>query len=169
MGRDGKAVALAPLLRRFNSRAPHGARPQSHLRGVDGVAFQFTRPAWGATQVCVLGQLFIVVSIHAPRVGRDVAVVIGGPAAQVSIHAPRMGRDVKSPARATRFGFQFTRPAWGATSDARRLQRFHSVSIHAPRMGRDLSDAVPPYRIPVSIHAPRMGRDKSVKRRAWPR
>jgi len=78
--------------------------------------FQFTRPAWGATCLCFYRIIRRYVSIHAPRVGRD-------PCAQafrfflfVSIHAPRVGRDFSAlKVGFTLSGFQFTRPAWGAT------------------------------------------------------
>ena len=80
------------------------------------------------------------VSIHAPRVGCDVAILYdhihdGG----VSIHAPRVGCDDSK------------RSAW---------VRF-SVSIHAPRVGCDwmyLRSACERF---VSIHAPRVGCDPS--------
>jgi len=145
--------------------------------------FQFTRPAWGATTNWRITRADIEVSIHAPRVGRDrlnnaVAKISG-----VSIHAPRVGRDGGSrpPASAGNRGFnsraprgarpreaknvkrikkfQFTRPAWGATSIVRRDIRAAGVSIHAPRVGRD--GLRRPRRRPrhVSIHAPRVGRD----------
>ncbi len=55
--------------------------------------FQSTHPAWGATlkQRCAL--LFVLVSIHAPRVGCDYQGKMDAPATQVSIHAPRVGCD----------------------------------------------------------------------------
>ena len=63
-------------------------------------------------------RVIIGVSIHAPRVGRDIGDLSDAIAALVSIHAPRVGRD-------TPFlvlddlgsGFQSTRPVWGATSE----------------------------------------------------
>ena len=123
----------------FNPRAPRGARLQH-----DSHASQ-----------CVL------VSIHAPRAGRDprdylchatpslfqsTRPVRGATrclqstcrAAGVSIHAPRAGRDsstIRVPASASLF--QSTRPVRGATRKA--LESVHNgiVSIHAPRAGRD--------------------------------
>ena len=56
----------------------------------------------------------------------------------VSIHAPRVGRDRF--ARITLrldVKFQFTRPAWGATMTDRNAASNIGVSIHAPRVGRD--------------------------------
>ena len=91
--------ATSPKFRRstrapsFNSRAPCGAR--LHLRGV----FRRRR-----------------VSIHAPRVGRDLGT-----------RFPYVGDDV----------FQFTRPVWGATKGQSQSTPCRIVSIHAPRVGRD--------------------------------
>ena len=56
----------------------------------------------------------------------------------VSIHAPRAGRDVTlSPLCTTWKSFQSTRPARGATSGACSVSYVTVVSIHAPRAGRD--------------------------------
>ena len=56
----------------------------------------------------------------------------------VSIHAPRVGRDVLLLSLYTvHLSFQSTRPVWGATNACRRLGGEKMVSIHAPRVGRD--------------------------------
>ena len=57
------------------------------------IAFQSTRPARGAT--AVVGQLVgvKVISIHAPREGRDVLQILRAAHEKISIHAPREGRD----------------------------------------------------------------------------
>ncbi len=101
-----------------------------------------------------------VVSIHAPRMGRDSARRPRRTGLDVSIHAPRMGRDgayrvillihlcfnSRAPHGARlcdgrRYSvgdlFQFTRPAWGATPSFVVYKKRCFVSIHAPRMGRD--------------------------------
>ena len=123
----------------------------------------------------------------------------------VSIHAPRVGRDTCGSYKCQSIVlFQSTRPAWGATMvgnmmyvagqgfnpraprgarqnidlskqiqirfnpraprGARHHPRFHSashraVSIHAPRVGRDLCGRAHRSYRDVSIHAPRVGRD----------
>ena len=123
--------------------------------------FQSTRPAWGATSITILKAPIDVVSIHAPRVGRDrssrkrkrsgylfqstrPAWGATNEAEKfahglfVSIHAPRVGRDLQSPPiRICPSKFQSTRPAWGATTDRCSGRRTQCVSIHAPRVGRD--------------------------------
>ena len=102
--------------------------------------FQSTRPAWGATKARRRGLAAVYVSIHAPRVGRDVTARGDRGCDDVSIHAPRVGRD-------------------GQSGQHRTCQ---SVSIHAPRVGRDRVRTLRhPERI-VSIHAPRVGRDAPV-------
>ena len=105
----------------------------------------------------------------------------------VSIHAPRTGRDSATRRQGyVRLPFQSTRPARGATRFLRfRIGVIYSfnpraphgarhvpndklcpdllVSIHAPRTGRDeLVDAGVKLCVAVSIHAPRTGRDHLV-------
>jgi len=104
--------------------------------------------------------MITLVSIHAPRAGRDSRGRDSADETPVSIHAPRAGRDAdaahhvlevssfnpraprgaRQPASATAAPsqrFQSTRPARGATSDAVGWPRWLGVSIHAPRAGRD--------------------------------
>ena len=58
--------------------------------------FQSTRPARGATQTALDRLATSVISIHAPREGRDMAYSAApAPVNVISIHAPREGRDVK--------------------------------------------------------------------------
>ena len=72
---------------------------------------------WGATLLTRSAHDTEFISIHAPRVGRD--IVVPGREVytdRISIHAPRVGRDpLISCERAS----------------------FHAISIHAPRVGRD--------------------------------
>ena len=56
----------------FNPRAPRGARHALKAQQVGDIVFQSTRPAWGATLAEHRLVLLEEVSIHAPRVGRDV-------------------------------------------------------------------------------------------------
>src|SRR5208282_3937591 len=100
----------------FNPRAPRGARRRLAVEWSASKPFQSTRPARGATIKDSRRNEMIVVSIHAPRAGRDIKIALWQRVNGVSIHAPRAGRDVL---------FQ--------TNEARDL-----VSIHAPRAGRDV-------------------------------
>ncbi len=102
-----------------------------------------------------------MVSIHAPRAGRDVVGAEAESLSLVSIHAPRAGRDISHAIirhtipgfnpRAPRGArpllgqattgsrrFQSTRPARGATIYSSILWQIRQVSIHAPRAGRDV-------------------------------
>ena len=83
--------------------------------------FQSTRPVWGATYLSLTEFISILVSIHAPRVGRD----------EDSPTLPRAARE-----------FQSTRPVWGATARGGEGMSDYLVSIHAPRVGRDQRSSI---------------------------
>ena len=55
----------------FNPRAPCGARPRCLHFHTWNTAFQSTRPVWGATSTNLFCMETKEISIHAPRVGRD--------------------------------------------------------------------------------------------------
>ena len=134
-GRDVSEMYQSCYQPSFNPRAPHELRPRRMLlvfqstrpaRGATTIAaasesesawFQSTRPARGATSLARSRRRHAVVSIHAPRTGRDVRLVASHGHRLVSIHAPRTGRDHARPAL---------------------LVRGEHVSIHAPRTGRDI-------------------------------
>ena len=101
--------------RYFNPRAPCGARRSRQSGGGKTVLFQSTRPVWGATDQAQIRPVDAVISIHAPRVGRDIWLDDINCNDPISIHAPRVGRDLKE----------------------RYPDGFDSISIHAPRVGRD--------------------------------
>ena len=138
VGRDPLHRAIFQSPRCFNPRAPRGARPGDRL-GCDqylpfqstrpawgataatlallGVTmFQSTRPAWGATWKCSPKPAMSVVSIHAPRVGRDQAGLFGFKFfCCFNPRAPRGARHRWPGAPVNDCKFQSTRPAWGAT------------------------------------------------------
>ncbi len=72
MGRDKQAFDTHIKAPSFNSRAPHGARRFAIVAITHITMFQFTRPAWGATIAHFRSPFLVFVSIHAPRMGRDV-------------------------------------------------------------------------------------------------
>ena len=152
-------VASASFLY-FNPRSPHGERPPPILNALERALFQSTLPAWGATSFRTVLDTFGNISIHAPRMGSDIAgalrcfikphfnprsphgerhetAVITAYFYSISIHAPRMGSDL-------RLCFRLLS---------------HRISIHAPRMGSDMQVKVADANINISIHAPRMGSD----------
>ena len=137
-GRDSLRRWMRLSAKRFNPRAPCGARLRFFLPTPAPMQFQSTRPVWGATGCQREFDVRVTVSIHAPRVGRDRCRSCNNGRSRVSIHAPRVGRDMQAIAA-------------GRFADA--------VSIHAPRVGRDSDPLSWVHPASVSIHAPHAGRD----------
>ena len=184
VGRDDTRVGHKTNGNNFNPRAPCGARRYTPYCCFTQNKFQSTRPVWGAT-VLTLGRTDdFVISIHAPRVGRDVLhrPELAGPS-DFNPRAPCGARQEKTYTFNQKKVFQSTRPVWGATGSitelngvmvdfnprapcgARRdcvrstLDRTR-ISIHAPRVGRDAAPCGGATLMSViSIHAPRVGRD----------
>ena len=93
---------------------------------------------WGETGLCFAAFVVGAISIHSPRVGRDVTDQRISFDKGISIHSPRVGRD---PHRLGIAAITLT------------------ISIHSPRVGRDCCAQSDAYRVPISIHSPRVGRD----------
>ena len=144
----------------FNPLSPHGERLFGAQAGRPSKRFQSTLPAWGETiwqskrasnstnfnplsphgERPISGINFyfrLYISIHSPRMGRDLILRCALRALYISIHSPRMGRDFYQPLLCPRF----------------------KISIHSPRMGRDKLCDIADYWDCISIHSPRMGRD----------
>ena len=106
----------------------------------------------------------VSVSIHPPRVGRDlVAGVDSGRLRRVSIHPPRVGRDpFHQRQNVIHWRFNPPSPCGEGLSDSPNHNPEIPVSIHPPRVGRD-RNAIQwiLYLLSVSIHPPRVGRDYS--------
>src|SRR5580692_2237918 len=123
----------------------------------DPETFQSTRPVWGATLKHPLHFQLKIVSIHAPRVGRDLPDQNGlSPPSGFNPRAPCGARPItlSNLAGTCRFNprapcgarlsagtrawveaeFQSTRPVWGATLPPSESTHLDSVSIHAPRV-----------------------------------
>ena len=166
--RSPRGERLTPLTHRphsfkyFNPRSPRGERP---------VMVDIDR-----------GQCFI--SIHAPREGSDLSVLIPLPATMISIHAPREGSDLHAQRQGFHFGisihapregsdantlrrdnqqgkFQSTLPARGATAEQYlACETSNYFNPRSPRGERRLQDRyVARTPGPISIHAPREGSD----------
>ena len=151
-------------------------------------AFQSTRPVWGATIMAMMTMGGSAISIHAPRVGRDLAEAgVEDQVRQFQSTRPVWGATcscgpvvVQDKFQSTRpvWGatiavlsgfaryceFQSTRPVWGATVKQRPAIQPRNISIHAPRVGRDEMICREPDGVSISIHAPRVGRDCSTNR-----
>ena len=145
----------------FNPLAPRGARPAFAGYNAAGDRFQSTRPAWGETRACLLFFQHTEISIHSPRVGRDVGdmqyqktfyefqstrpawgetcgLFFGAPAGtHFNPLAPRGARRTRPGPAPPRTTFQSTRPAWGETHGIPATGAELPISIHSPRVGRD--------------------------------
>ena len=71
----------------FNPRAPCGARR------VCVCVISIHAPRAGRDESCAYTARYVMISIHAPRAGRDGTVVGQSLTTDISIHAPRAGRD----------------------------------------------------------------------------
>ena len=80
------------------------------------LSFQSTLPAWGETQRQSQLQHFDRISIHSPRMGRDLQLWLD------TYITPR---------------FHSTLRAWGETRAVLAYDVGDLISIHSPRMGRD--------------------------------
>ena len=84
---------------------------------IPNVLFQSTHPVWDATRVAGYIRVSTEISIHASRMGCDLALHRSHVARLISIHASRMGCDwtgtTMSPATSSKF--QSTHPVWDAT------------------------------------------------------
>ena len=182
MGRDRGAHLVTAAERLFQSTRPVWGATQLGGQFDATVAFQSTRPVWGATGRLPKRQVSRRFQSTRPVWGATAADMLHGKALHVSIHAPRVGRDVefffdfgglfrfnpRAPCGARPFvggfsdaiaAFQSTRPVWGATTFNIVADGITLVSIHAPRVGRDALELELPAPVHVSIHAPRVGRD----------
>ena len=160
-GATGKQCVYSRLRPDFNPRSPDGERRDGIIStGLNRSYFNPRSPdgerlADGASRCRAVG-----ISIHAPRMGSDIALYPSGRWLGISIHAPRMGSD-KKPAGSLPAGSDFN----PRSPDGERLQHATinalrlAISIHAPRMGSDISIMAITRCIRISIHAPRMGSD----------
>ena len=147
--------------------------------------FQSTLPVWGATDGSYCRFEFdSVISIHAPRVGSDVAVQprtarlrsisihaprVGSDSddaehieiTEISIHAPRVGSDIiRSKLSVAVKEFQSTLPVWGATRHDRKRKRvFCDFNPRSPCGERQDARITEISIVQISIHAPRVGSD----------
>ena len=93
-GATGRDEAIMFYLRDFNPRAPRGARPVETIRILMGHTFQSTRPAWGATWK--RGELYSLKIFQSTRPAWGATDVphLWRDDVAISIHTPRVGRDI---------------------------------------------------------------------------
>ena len=147
----------------FNSRTPRGVRQRQQRRtAARSAKFQFTHPAWGATQNLRTPRHRRDVSIHAPRVGcykvKFVHIFI---LYSFNSRTPRGVRRLGGVAvDFSRLSFQFTHPAWGATHNCSvSCWHYQSFNSRTPRGVRHTNSCNFASQTRVSIHAPRVGCD----------
>ncbi len=122
----------------FNPRAPCGTRPLWKYPMVATRLFQSTRPVRDATFPATKAASASVVSIHAPRAGRDQAFGrMGHDDHSFNPRAPCGTRLMLIFSSQALLWFQSTRPVRDATFLVSLFLISLSVSIHAPRAGRD--------------------------------
>ena len=139
MGRDHRRSKRAYFMGYFNPLSPHGERPDE--LGISPRTVQFQSDS--------------------PRMGRDHARLgAGGGKHPISIHSPRMGRDISTYAQYLKEPFQSTLPAWGETGRGS-MGLGHRIYFNplSPHGERRYYASRGPRRLPISIHSPRMGRD----------
>src|SRR5689334_14036681 len=124
----------------FNPRSPRRERLRLARELWDIISFQSTLPSQGATRHAALGELYRVVSIHAPLAGSDSAAESArATSSAFQSTLPSQGATASTTARAASTnGFQSTLPSQGATGVSDFLAGAERVSIHAPLAGSDL-------------------------------
>ena len=170
--------------RRFNPRAPRGARRFPNASSLIWEVFQSARPARGATYHSTTSPDTSAVSIRAPREGRDIpkdksalswtrfnprAPRGARPRTRTqklgrkgfNPRAPRGARQSHPGRQSKQIPFQSARPARGATAWMRSVTGTVVVSIRAPREGRDPFHPEERVTKKVSIRAPREGHDSA--------
>ncbi len=174
----------------FQSTRPvRGATTKGYGNSKNDYKFQSTRPVRGATSSLAITEIAEVISIHAPRAGRDKSLLSQKTSPQnFNPRAPCGARRIRDFYKYVRKIFQSTRPVRGATRPLYVRELPGRISTHAPRAGRDDGSNIlirllcqfqstrpvrgaTSIRDPaesssnISIHAPRAGRDrKSVQK-----
>jgi len=145
----------------FNPRAPRGARQKIADEKAGPLMFQSTRPARGATPEPTRTNEDAMVSIHAPRAGRDAPIDYAHSRSRsFNPRAPRGARQRHYNVAEGELMFQSTRPARGATRAGRKsTSRTFRFNPRAPRGARPCCFPSCSAIALVSIHAPRAGRD----------
>ena len=127
-----------PLYGRYVSiHAPHVGCDMAAKRMIgDSTKFQFTHPVWGATKRSSWMFRNTVVSIHAPRVGRDRdSLARGSRSGSFNSRSPYGARSLRVTAHSTNVLFQFTHPMWGATERLLRVGGKYVFQFTHPMWG----------------------------------
>ena len=123
----------------FQSTRPVRDATHPSRTSISPCPFQSTRPVRDATRLPSIPDHLVLISIHAPRTGRDhscLAAPCGG--ADFNPRAPYGTRQRTASTRWPMALFQSTRPVRDATRLSRMPGAMRKISIHAPRTGRDV-------------------------------
>ena len=132
-----------PETTHFNPRSPRGERQSTQDGSISRSIFQSTLPARGATTQHWYNWQILPISIHAPREGSDLVVLIIMVIDRYfNPRSPRGERRAPVPNSII----------------------LYDISIHAPREGSDSAGATDVNNIGISIHAPREGSDNQIVR-----
>ena len=117
MGRDASCCSRRRTSCYFNPLSPHGERrARLCCRRGHAVPFQSTLPAWGETVSLLPFCSLFAISIHSPRMGRDVYhMPDDGQLFNFNPLSPHGERLMKLLRKLTICIFQSTLPAWGET------------------------------------------------------
>ena len=138
VGRDEFAGTVTVTSDEFQSTRPVWGATSFPVVRICPKTFQSTRPVWGATALAQMPLYRPRISIHAPRVGRDLSF----PHSLLMLYyfnprAPCGARPSTTQSCSKSGRFQSTRPVWGATEPVGLHGHNGRISIHAPRVGRD--------------------------------
>ena len=149
----------------FNPRAPRGARRYCQLQPViTSWIFQSTRPARGATAVFLLQAKPKRFQSTRPARGATLSLRVSVLHLIISIHAPREGRDGGSiRCHQSQTYFNPRAPRGARLRCCRCRSRSHNFNPRAPRGARQLLLVGLNSMPEISIHAPREGRDRGHK------
>ena len=183
VGADPRKRPACPAGWNFNPRPPCGGRRKPMPGRREDKIFQSTAPVWGPTALSLSNAESAAISIHGPRVGADLPLLLratggqdfnprppcggrlasGGPVPVkigISIHGPRVGADrSRVDYLYNVLQFQSTAPVWGPTCGIFCIGHRCSISIHGPRVGADLTFGYSQPSFIISIHGPRVGAD----------
>ena len=110
VGRDVSAALKCWASPDFNPPSPCGEGRAMPAMPAKPWQFQSTLPVWGGTYSQFVMPLAKHISIHPPRVGRDVHPLDSYSQARISIHPPRVGRDHRG-LRVQQPGYYFNPPS----------------------------------------------------------
>ena len=159
VGRDPVYPRVRKAAHMFQFTRPAWGATNPALMRPKILMFQFTRPAWGATSGTGEGELCGRFNSRAPRGARRAPYTPARYFGSFNSRAPRGARQAVRQSAASVILFQFTRPAWGATPVPLDMEAWEMFQFTRPAWGATSRALQKPTPVGVSIHAPRVGRD----------